>query len=81
MNAGKFSWTPKHAGAALSWPVGMLTVGTALPHLLRGANCRECHGNGQMLAASVFALVGGGAGLVLVMAPIFRKRPWWYAAS
>lgn len=31
------SWTPKHAGVALGWLVGMLTLGTALPHLLRGA--------------------------------------------
>ncbi len=30
-------WTPRHAGAALGWLVGMLTLGTALPHLLRGA--------------------------------------------
>ncbi|MDR5897717.1 MFS transporter [Halomonas vilamensis] len=30
------SWTPSHAGAALGWLVGMLTLGTASPHLLRG---------------------------------------------
>lgn len=30
------SWTPNHAGAALGWLVGMLTLGTASPHLLRG---------------------------------------------
>ncbi len=30
------SWTPKHAGAALGWLLGMLTLGIALPHLLRG---------------------------------------------
>ena len=30
------SWTPNHAGAALGWLVGMLTLGIASPHLLRG---------------------------------------------
>ncbi|SFX29934.1 MFS transporter [Marinospirillum alkaliphilum] len=29
------SWTPQQAGMALSWLVGMLTLGTATPHLLR----------------------------------------------
>lgn len=30
-------WTPQYKGWALSWLLGMLTLGTALPHLLRGA--------------------------------------------
>ena len=30
------SWTPTHAGSALGWLVGMLTLGIASPHLLRG---------------------------------------------
>lgn len=30
------SWVPKYAGAALSWLLAMLTLGTALPHLMRG---------------------------------------------
>lgn len=29
------SWVPSHAGTALSWLVGMLTLGTALPHGIR----------------------------------------------
>lgn len=29
-------WTPQYKGWALSWLLGMLTLGTALPHLLRG---------------------------------------------
>lgn len=29
------SWVPERAGAALSWLVGMLTLGTALPHGIR----------------------------------------------
>jgi MFS family permease len=30
------SWVPQQAGLALGWLVGMLTLGTALPHLIRG---------------------------------------------
>ncbi|UYV19639.1 MFS transporter [Halomonas qaidamensis] len=30
------SWTPSNAGSALGWLVGMLTLGIASPHLLRG---------------------------------------------
>jgi predicted MFS family arabinose efflux permease len=29
------SWVPSHAGTAFSWLVGMLTLGTALPHGMR----------------------------------------------
>jgi MFS family permease len=29
------SWSPQHTGHALGWLVGMLTLGTALPHLMR----------------------------------------------
>ncbi len=29
-------WSPDRAGPALGWLVGMLTLGTALPHLVRG---------------------------------------------
>lgn len=32
------SWAPDKAGEALGWLVGMLTLGTALPHLVRGAS-------------------------------------------
>lgn len=31
------SWAPDRAGAALGWLVGMLALGTGLPHLVRGA--------------------------------------------
>jgi MFS family permease len=30
------SWVPQQSGLALGWLVGMLTLGTALPHLIRG---------------------------------------------
>lgn len=32
------TWAPSRAGEALGWLVGMLTLGTALPHMLRGAS-------------------------------------------
>lgn len=52
------AWTPKHAGAALAWLVGMLTLGTALPHLMRGATL-GLPWEWPLLAASVLALAGG----------------------
>ncbi|WP_136247562.1 MFS transporter [Halomonas borealis] len=51
-------WTPKHTGAALAWLVGMLTLGTALPHLLRGATLGHPW-QWPLLGASGLALVGG----------------------
>lgn len=52
------AWTPRHAGAALSWLVGMLTLGTALPHLMRGATLGMLW-QWSLLAASMLALLGG----------------------
>jgi predicted MFS family arabinose efflux permease len=51
-------WTPKHTGAALSWLVGMLTLGTALPHLLRGGTL-GMPWEWPLLGASLLALLGG----------------------
>ncbi|SFU35240.1 MFS transporter [Halomonas korlensis] len=51
-------WTPKHTGAALAWLVGMLTLGTALPHLLRGATL-GMPWEWPLLGASGLALLGG----------------------
>ncbi|MDI5921069.1 MFS transporter [Halomonas sp. LR5S13] len=51
-------WTPRHTGAALAWLVGMLTLGTALPHLLRGTTL-GLPWEWSLLGASVLALVGG----------------------
>lgn len=51
-------WTPKHTGAALSWLVGMLTLGTALPHLLRGSTL-GMPWEWPLLGASLLSLVGG----------------------
>lgn len=50
------SWTPRYAGAALGWLVGMLTLGTALPHLLRGATF-ELPWQWPLLLASALAMV------------------------
>lgn len=57
-------WTPKYIGAALAWLVGMLTLGTALPHLLRGATL-GCPWEWTLLGASGLALLGGAAIFVL----------------
>lgn len=51
-------WTPKHTGAALAWLVGMLTLGTALPHLLRGSTL-GMPWEWPLLGASLLALLGG----------------------
>ena len=57
-------WTPKHTGAALAWLVGMLTLGTALPHLLRGSTL-GLPWQWPLLGASCLALLGGGLILAL----------------
>ena len=52
------SWTPRHTGAALAWLVGMLTLGTAFPHLMRAIS----PGWGWqpvVLASSVLAITAG----------------------
>lgn len=57
-------WIPKYVGAALAWLVGMLTLGTALPHLLRGATL-ALPWQWTLLGASLLALLGGAAIFVL----------------
>ncbi len=51
-------WTPTHAGAALAWLVGMLTLGTATPHLLRGLTL-GLPWEWALLGASALTLIGG----------------------
>lgn len=53
------AWTPKYAGSALAWLVGMLTLGTALPHLMRGAT-PGMPWEWPLWGASLLALLGGG---------------------
>jgi len=57
-------WTPRHTGAALAWLVGMLTLGTALPHLLRGSTL-GLPWEWPLLGASALALAGGALILAL----------------
>ena len=52
------SWAPERAGEALGWLVGMLTLGTALPHAVRAAGAGWSW-NGVVLASSVLALIAG----------------------
>jgi len=49
------SWTPDKTGEALGWLVGMLTLGTALPHLVRGASA-EWPWQAAVLSSSLLAL-------------------------
>lgn len=58
------SWSPKHTGSALSWLLGMLTLGTALPHLMRGATLNLAW-QWPLLMSSILALLGGILILVL----------------
>lgn len=57
-------WTPKYTGAALAWLVGMLTLGTAMPHLLRGGTL-GMPWEWPLLGASLLALAGGAMVQVL----------------
>jgi MFS family permease len=50
------SWSPRHAGLALGWLVGMLTLGTALPHLVRGLSS-VWPWQTAVLCSSVLALI------------------------
>lgn len=57
-------WIPNYVGSALAWLVGMLTMGTALPHLLRGATL-GFPWEWTILSASGLALLGGTAIFIL----------------
>jgi MFS family permease len=50
------SWVPNKTGHALGWLVGMLTLGSSLPHAMRGVSDGD-HWQWVVLGASVFALV------------------------
>ena len=66
------AWTPKHAGVALAWLVGMLTLGTALPHLMRGATL-GLPWQWPLFGASALALAGGALVLLLGEGPHLPK--------
>lgn len=67
------SWAPERAGAALAWLVGMLTLGTALPHGLRLAGA-GWPWQGVILASSVLALVAAAVILQLGDGPHLKRR-------
>lgn len=52
------SWAPQSAGLALGWLVGALTLGTALPFLLRGFG-ESLPWKSAVLVASTLALIAG----------------------
>ena len=75
------SWTPHQAGAALGWLVGMLTLGTASAHLLRGITL-AMPWQTPVLLASLLALVAAimvyrlGVGPHLTDSPKKGHQAW-----
>jgi MFS family permease len=67
------SWTPQHTGHALGWLVGMLTLGTALPHLVRAVGW-NFDWRFVILASSLLALVAAGLVLRLGDGPHLAAR-------
>jgi MFS family permease len=66
------SWAPDRAGEMLGWLLGMLTLGTALPHAVRagGASWAWTH---VVLASSLLALVGAVAVLQVGDGPHLKR--------
>jgi MFS family permease len=74
------SWAPEASGEALGWLVGMLTLGTALPHAVRAAG-GGWSWNLVVLTSSVLALVAAAMVLRLGDGPHFKPsgggHPRW----
>ncbi len=68
------SWVPQHAGAALAWLVGMLTLGTALPHGVRALDA-GWGWQATLLVSSLLALLAAGMILALGDGPHLARRP------
>jgi len=66
------SWEPERAGEALAWLVGMLTLGTALPHAVRAAGA-AWHWGAVAGVSSLLAVVAGLAVLALGDGPHLPK--------
>ena len=66
------SWAPGAAGEALGWLVGMLTLGTALPHAVRAAG-GGWSWSAVVLVSSVLALVAAAMVLRLGDGPHLRS--------
>jgi MFS family permease len=67
------SWTPHHTGHALGWLVGMLTLGTAFPHLVRAVGW-NLDWRAVILASSLLALLAGAMVLRLGDGPHLARR-------
>ncbi len=67
------SWVPERAGAALAQLVGMLVLGTALPHGVRWAG-GDWSWRTPPLAASALALLAAGLILALGDGPHLKRR-------
>ena len=74
------SWAPETAGEALGWLVGMLTLGTALPHAVRAAG-GGWSWNLVVLTSSLLAIVAAAMVLHLGDGPHLKAtgggRPRW----
>jgi MFS family permease len=66
------SWAPQRSGEVLGWLVGMLTLGTALPHAVRAAGA-AWPWSAAVLASSALALAGAAMVLVLGDGPHLRR--------
>ncbi len=66
-------WVPDRAGVALAWLVGMLTLGTALPHGVRSVGA-AWPWQAPLLVASLLALVAAALILRLGDGPHLRRR-------
>ncbi|MCB1954735.1 MAG: MFS transporter [Rhodocyclaceae bacterium] len=67
------SWVPERAGAALAQLVGMLTLGTALPHGVRWIG-GDWPWQGPILVSSVLALIAAGLIVALGDGPHLKRR-------
>jgi MFS family permease len=65
------SWAPERSGEALGWLVGMLTLGTALPHAVRAAG-GGWSWNGVVLTSSVLAFAAAAMVLRLGDGPYLK---------
>lgn len=75
------SWAPTRAGEVLGWLVGMLTLGTALPHGVRALGA-GWEWTTVVLASSVLATVGAAIVFALGDGPHLKpsgagRRPGW----
>jgi hypothetical protein len=62
------TWGPARAGETLGWLVGMLVLGTALPHAVRAGGA-TLPWQGAVLASSLLAVLGGAIVLALGTGP------------